>query len=633
MAEIAGLALGVLGIAGLFTSCIENFNIVVRAREFSEEFELLCTQLALQQIRLAIWGETLGLVPPPSGRRTKHYNRALYRPDIGPAIEATLNQLRNLLTKADAITGRYASEEQERAAESAGTRDISDSKGMSIFRESYQKFKARIKRNQDEKSVWEVTRWSILDYERFERLVTNIRELMDALESITSALGVLEQQQSHLIEEIETLSDTSSLHLLQQIGSSSFAPPALKAISDTASIRLTYVTSSSRSYHTAKTEQSQKDSVAPRYDHLKTMLSKARAAATSEPSGTPKQQQPVHVQNDEMVTTLAAETTDIPQHQRWMAALLKGKTTDNFGQPAFSKKDLDYGQSLKKSRDHDLGICEDNSAKLAAEAHHGVPLARRMFLELRNIRRAEVPFVSAVPVGDRLDKILASIEGPPGTPYEGGIFWIAVRIVESKPPMMRFHTKIYHPNIDPNGKICADYAAWWRDASLLNGISGKTHQRALPWFSEHVTNHYSLGSLLVALCGLLASPNIDDPLVPEIAEKYVTDHEAYCVAARLYTQRYAHAERPDDDELIFPEENDGTGTGAGVAEYKWKPTAESIMSRRVVMDDSMVWERIPTYQLRWYRLEMLLSKWFPGIHFIHSEVCQNDFVRMIDVEQ
>jgi hypothetical protein len=33
MTEIAGLALGVLGIAGLFTSCIANFDIVVRAKK------------------------------------------------------------------------------------------------------------------------------------------------------------------------------------------------------------------------------------------------------------------------------------------------------------------------------------------------------------------------------------------------------------------------------------------------------------------------------------------------------------------------------------------------------------------------------------------------------------------------
>lgn len=45
MAEVAGLALGVLGIAGLFTSCIENFDIIVRAKDFGEDFYLLCTQV------------------------------------------------------------------------------------------------------------------------------------------------------------------------------------------------------------------------------------------------------------------------------------------------------------------------------------------------------------------------------------------------------------------------------------------------------------------------------------------------------------------------------------------------------------------------------------------------------------
>jgi hypothetical protein len=46
MAEaVAGLVLGALGVAGLFTACIENFDIVVRARNFGEEFDLLCTQV------------------------------------------------------------------------------------------------------------------------------------------------------------------------------------------------------------------------------------------------------------------------------------------------------------------------------------------------------------------------------------------------------------------------------------------------------------------------------------------------------------------------------------------------------------------------------------------------------------
>jgi hypothetical protein len=45
MAELAGLTIGIFGIAGLFSACVENFDIVVRAKSFSDEFDFLCTQV------------------------------------------------------------------------------------------------------------------------------------------------------------------------------------------------------------------------------------------------------------------------------------------------------------------------------------------------------------------------------------------------------------------------------------------------------------------------------------------------------------------------------------------------------------------------------------------------------------
>jgi hypothetical protein len=46
MAEVAGLVLGALGVVNLFSSCVEFFDIIVRARGFSEDFDLLCTQVS-----------------------------------------------------------------------------------------------------------------------------------------------------------------------------------------------------------------------------------------------------------------------------------------------------------------------------------------------------------------------------------------------------------------------------------------------------------------------------------------------------------------------------------------------------------------------------------------------------------
>lgn len=42
MADFAGLAIGAVSIASLFTTCIECFDIVVAGKNFSEDYEQLC---------------------------------------------------------------------------------------------------------------------------------------------------------------------------------------------------------------------------------------------------------------------------------------------------------------------------------------------------------------------------------------------------------------------------------------------------------------------------------------------------------------------------------------------------------------------------------------------------------------
>ena len=58
---IAGLALSAVSVAALFTTCIDCFNIVAAAIDFGRDYELLCTALAIQKLRLLLWGESIGL--------------------------------------------------------------------------------------------------------------------------------------------------------------------------------------------------------------------------------------------------------------------------------------------------------------------------------------------------------------------------------------------------------------------------------------------------------------------------------------------------------------------------------------------------------------------------------------------
>jgi ubiquitin-conjugating enzyme E2 D/E len=126
--------------------------------------------------------------------------------------------------------------------------------------------------------------------------------------------------------------------------------------------------------------------------------------------------------------------------------------------------------------------------------------------EIREVASAIVPWVDGWPIGGDLHDFISAIEGPLGTPYEGSVFYLRITLASRhpfRPPDCRFLTKIYHPNVNPSGQICSDlFNSGWSPA-------------------------FTLTSILVAISGLLTSPNIEDPFVPEIATIYIQEPQTY----------------------------------------------------------------------------------------------------------
>jgi ubiquitin-protein ligase len=147
---------------------------------------------------------------------------------------------------------------------------------------------------------------------------------------------------------------------------------------------------------------------------------------------------------------------------------------------------------------------------------------KRIRLEIQRAASWGDAWIEIVPWGDTGNDLVAYIEGPPQTPYEGGIFALSLSLSDRyplAPPACRILTKIYHPNIDSRGEIC------------LNVLTSEGWSTAL-----HIQ------AVLVSIAALLSSPNYEDPLVPEIAQIFMKDPKQFDENARLYTRKYATLE-------------------------------------------------------------------------------------------
>ncbi|KAI8360514.1 putative ubiquitin protein ligase [Mortierella sp. GBAus27b] len=129
------------------------------------------------------------------------------------------------------------------------------------------------------------------------------------------------------------------------------------------------------------------------------------------------------------------------------------------------------------------------------------------------------PGISAKAHEDNVRYLDVTITGPPESAFEGGAFKLEIFLPEEYPlipPMVRFLTRIYHPNIDRLGRICLDVLKdKWSPATQIKAV-------------------------LLSIQTLLLTPNPDDPLVADIAESWKQNESAAMQTAREWTKTYAN---------------------------------------------------------------------------------------------
>lgn len=142
----------------------------------------------------------------------------------------------------------------------------------------------------------------------------------------------------------------------------------------------------------------------------------------------------------------------------------------------------------------------------------------RIKRELQNLLKDPPCNCSAGPEDDDLFNWTATLMGPTGSVYEGGVFKLSIIFPSNypfKPPRVKFVTSIYHMNINSSGGICLDI------------------------LKENWSPALTISKVLLSISSLLTDPNPDDPLVPDIADKYMKNRLQHDITAREWTQTYA----------------------------------------------------------------------------------------------
>ncbi|KOS22382.1 Ubiquitin-conjugating enzyme E2 14 [Escovopsis weberi] len=114
-----------------------------------------------------------------------------------------------------------------------------------------------------------------------------------------------------------------------------------------------------------------------------------------------------------------------------------------------------------------------------------------------------------------------TLAAPPASAFSPGRFGLLLTLPTDypfKPPVVKFVTRIYHPNVtnDPLGNICL---------GLLKPENWKPSTKIV--------------SVLEAVRNLLAEPQPDDPLEEGIAEEFRNDRAAWEKTARSFVAKYA----------------------------------------------------------------------------------------------
>ncbi|KAF2437054.1 ubiquitin-conjugating enzyme [Tothia fuscella] len=156
--------------------------------------------------------------------------------------------------------------------------------------------------------------------------------------------------------------------------------------------------------------------------------------------------------------------------------------------------------------------------------------SKRLGTEYKNLTNDPPEGITAGPANED-DMFIweALIQGPEGTPFEGGVFPAELKFPRDyplAPPTMKFTCDMWHPNVYPNGMVCI---------SILHapGDDQFGYEKA----SERWSPIQSVEKILISVMSMLAEPNDESPANVDAARMWRERREEYEKIVRMNVRK------------------------------------------------------------------------------------------------
>ena len=211
MAEAAGLAVGVVALAGLFNSTVECFEFVQLGRNFGKDFRTSQLKLDNARLRLSRWGKSLGLNDNIQETQSLGNHFGVDK-DIKQA-ESMLGQIIDLFADAEGVSNKY---KNRKKADDASLMICNPQTDLEpTMADLHLKMRQLSIDRQKRSGLRQKAKWALYEEKHFRRLIEDITELVNSLVDLFPASEEL--QRRLCATEVSMLGDNEGLSELKEI--------------------------------------------------------------------------------------------------------------------------------------------------------------------------------------------------------------------------------------------------------------------------------------------------------------------------------------------------------------------------------------------------------------------------------